>query len=41
MGPAYLAASIYMYARGRDYYRDNPFEIEAYTADQQNSNVHQ
>ncbi len=30
MGPAYLLASAWMYWRGRDYYRDNPFEVEAY-----------
>jgi hypothetical protein len=28
--PAYLIASAYLYARGRDAYRENPFEIEAY-----------
>ncbi len=28
--PAYLAASGWMYFRGRDAYRDNPFEREAY-----------
>ena len=27
--PAYLAASAVMYFRGRDPYRDNPFEVEA------------
>ncbi|QDT08994.1 hypothetical protein [Planctomycetes bacterium K23_9] len=31
--PAYLAASAYLYARGRDGYRENPFEIEAYAVD--------
>lgn len=31
--PAYLAASAYLYVRGRDAYRENPFEIEAYDAD--------
>ena len=30
MGPAYLLASAWMWAKGRDAYRDNPFEIEAY-----------
>lgn len=33
MGPAYVAASVYVYARGRDFYRDNPFEVEAYETD--------
>ena len=31
--PAYLSASVYLYFRGRDAYRDNPFEVEAYAAD--------
>ncbi len=30
MGPAYLLASAWMWIVGRDYYRDNPFEVEAY-----------
>lgn len=30
MGPAYLGASAWMWLRGRDAYRDNPFEVEAY-----------
>lgn len=30
MGPAYLLASFVLFLRGRDYYRENPFEIEAY-----------
>lgn len=30
MGPAYLLASAWMWSIGRDYYRDNPFEVEAY-----------
>lgn len=30
MGPAYILASAYMWLRGRDAYRDNPFEVEAY-----------
>jgi hypothetical protein len=30
MGPAYLLASAWMWCRGRDAYRDNPFEVEAY-----------
>lgn len=30
MGPAYLLASAYLWCVGRDYYRDNPFEVEAY-----------
>ena len=34
MGPAYVAASIYLYLRGRDYSRDNPFEVEAYAAEE-------
>jgi hypothetical protein len=31
--PAYLSASAYLYLRGRDAYRENPFEIEAYALD--------
>lgn len=30
MGPAYLLASAWMWMLGRDAYRDNPFEVEAY-----------
>ena len=30
MGPAYLLASAWQWLRGRDPYRDNPFEKEAY-----------
>jgi hypothetical protein len=30
MGPAYLLASAWMWCVGRDPYRDNPFEVEAY-----------
>ncbi len=30
MGPAYLLASAWMWCIGRDAYRDNPFEVEAY-----------
>lgn len=30
MGPAYLLASAWMWCRGRDAYRDNPFEVQAY-----------
>lgn len=33
MGPAYLLASAWMWATGRDAYRDNPFEVEAYDDD--------
>ena len=29
-GPAYLGCSFYLWLRGRDPYRDNPFEREAY-----------
>ena len=28
--PAYLGVSLWLMARGRDAYRDNPFEVEAY-----------
>ncbi len=35
MGPAYLLSSLWMWMTGRDIYRDNPFEVEAYTADEQ------
>ena len=31
--PAYLSVSAYLYLRGRDGYRENPFEIEAYAVD--------
>lgn len=31
--PAYLGASVILFLRGRDGYRDNPFEIEAYAID--------
>ena len=31
--PAYLAISAYLYLRGRDGYRENPFEVEAYAVD--------
>jgi hypothetical protein len=34
MGPAYLFASILAYFRGKRFYRDNVFEVEAYTADE-------
>ncbi len=30
MGPAYLACSAVLWIQGRDAYRDNPFEREAY-----------
>ncbi|MBI2480619.1 MAG: hypothetical protein HYV60_18940 [Planctomycetia bacterium] len=32
--PAYLLASLYLWLAGRDAYRDNPFEREAYGDDQ-------
>ncbi|MEM9643534.1 MAG: hypothetical protein AAF989_00960, partial [Planctomycetota bacterium] len=28
--PAYLGWSLWLYAKGRDGYRENPFEVEAY-----------
>lgn len=31
--PAYLLISAYLYLRGRDGYRENPFEVEAYAVD--------
>lgn len=31
--PAYVLISLWLYARGRDGYRGNPFEIEAYAID--------
>ncbi len=31
--PAYLGISLWLYARRRDGYRENPFEIEAYAVD--------
>ncbi len=30
--PAYLGASLWLWLRGRDAYRANPFEVEAYRA---------
>ncbi|WP_278469096.1 hypothetical protein [Gimesia maris] len=33
MLPAYFLSSIYMWLSGRRFYRDNPFEREAYDAD--------
>jgi hypothetical protein len=30
MGPAYLLASAWMWLSGKDFYMDNPFEVEAY-----------
>ncbi|WP_417740452.1 hypothetical protein [Rosistilla oblonga] len=33
MGLAYLGASGWLWWRGKDAYRDNPFEIEAYAVD--------
>lgn len=33
MGPAYLGCSAVLWLCGRDYYRDNPFEREAYAVD--------
>jgi hypothetical protein len=32
MGPAYLLSSLYLWLAGRNPYRDNPFEREAYDA---------
>lgn len=34
--PAYLMASAYLHLRGRDAYRENPFEVEAYAVDTPN-----
>jgi hypothetical protein len=31
--PAYLGSSAWMWLRGRDAYRDNPFEVEAFADD--------
>lgn len=31
--PAYLGIALYLYAKGRDGYRENPFEVEAYDVD--------
>jgi hypothetical protein len=31
--PAYLGCSLWLWLGKRDFYRDNPFEVEAYTAD--------
>ncbi len=33
MGPAYLGCSLMLWLRGRDWYRENPFEREAYASD--------
>lgn len=30
MGPAYLLSSLWLWLVGKDAYRDNPFEVEAY-----------
>ncbi|WP_442507323.1 hypothetical protein SH528x_006236 [Novipirellula sp. SH528] len=32
--PVYLLFSLYLFLRGRDGYRENPFEIEAYDAEE-------
>ena len=32
-GPAYLLCSLYLWIRGRDAYRENPFEVQAYAVD--------
>jgi hypothetical protein len=32
--PAYLGIAMLLYIRGRDGYRENPFEIEAYAVDE-------
>lgn len=31
--PAYLLCAAWLWLRGKNFYRDNPFEVEAYTAD--------
>lgn len=31
--PAYVLSSLLLYAKGRDGYRENPFEVEAYAID--------
>jgi hypothetical protein len=33
--PAYLTASVYQWLRGRNAYRDNPFERQAFAATRQ------
>ena len=35
--PAYLLISAFLYVRGRDGYRENPFEVEAYAVDDPHS----
>ena len=35
--PTYLLVSAFLYWRGRDGYRENPFEVEAYAVDDPNS----
>ncbi|TWT92062.1 hypothetical protein [Stieleria varia] len=37
--PAYVLISLILYARGRDGYRENPFEIEAYAVDDPSQRV--
>lgn len=32
-GPAYILASLACHLRGQDFYRDNPFEVEAYATE--------
>ncbi len=39
--PAYLGISAYLYVRGRDGYRENPFEVEAYAVDQMSNHASQ
>lgn len=34
MGPAYIGASVWVWLHGKRAYRDNPFEVEAYDADE-------
>lgn len=36
MGPAYLGCSMILWIRGRDWYLENPFEIEAYSLEVEN-----
>ncbi|MCC6507723.1 MAG: hypothetical protein IT423_01345 [Pirellulaceae bacterium] len=38
MGPAYLLCSAWLWIYGRDAYRDNPFEKQAYDAECRNGN---
>ncbi|MCA9045877.1 MAG: hypothetical protein KDA69_16235, partial [Planctomycetaceae bacterium] len=37
--PAYLGCSLYLWLVGRDAYRENPFEVEAYESDRRRAQL--